>query len=126
MRYRNPFAAQGERIRTVKPHTYQIEKETYAEQRAAGRYNPASVLIWRGLRHAIGAGDADNVDVFEQSGCLYVLATNRAIEYIGLQIFQNGEQVADCFCQDESAEITRLLELTPINAAKRLAAYCDV
>lgn len=112
-------------MRTVKPHTYQLEPETYAEQRAAGRYNPASVIIWRGLRHTIGAGSADNVDVLEQSGCLYVLATNRALGYIGLQIFQDGAQVADCFCQDESKETARLLELTPLNAAKRLANYCD-
>lgn len=111
-------------MRTLKPAAYDWDRETYEEQREAGRYNPAQVVIWQGHRHAIGAGTADDVDLFTQDGALYVLARNRGLGYAGLEIWQDGERVADTFTDAEELA-DYLNELTAINAAKRLADYMD-
>jgi len=110
-------------MRTLHINEYENETETDDEQRAGQRYHPASVIVWRGHRHIIGAGNADEVDVFTEDGALYVLARNRGLGYAGLEIFRDGERVADPFTDSEE-QGDYLNELTAIYAAKRLAEYC--
>lgn len=111
-------------MRTLKPHEYELDRETWDEQREAGRYNPAPVIIWRGHRYALGHGTADDVDYFEEGGALYVLARNVAIGYAGLEVYRTGEQIASTFTTFQEQE-EYLNGLTPIYAAKRLANWAD-
>lgn len=113
-------------MRTLQLNEYEQERETIAEQNAAGRYHPADVITWRGHRHAIGAGSSDDVDLFEEGGALFVLARNRSLDYCGLQVFEGGEEVAGTFLQgpgDPNAGYMN--DLSAIYAAKRLANWCD-
>ncbi len=105
-------------------NSYDIERETWDEQREAGRYNPADVIIWRGARHTLGCGTADDVDVFTEGGALYVLARNWALNYAGLQVFRDGEQIASVFTdlEDSASHVNRL---TAVYAAKMLANWGD-
>jgi hypothetical protein len=111
-------------MRTLKLHEYELDRETWEEQREAGRYNPATVVIWRGHRYAIGAGSRDDVDLFEEGGALYVLARNSGLNYAGLQVFRDGDEIADTFT-DYEEQADYLNELSAIYAAKRLANWCD-
>jgi len=110
-------------MRTLQPHEYETERETIEEQSAAGRWNPATVVIWRGMRHTIGAGTACGVDLFEEGGALVVLSRNSALDHAGLEIFEDGERIADTFTQ-EPAQAEYINGLSAIYAAKRLADYC--
>jgi hypothetical protein len=111
-------------MRTVKLDAYEIERETYEEQNAAGRYHPADVITWQGQRYTIGAGRADDVDLFTEGGALYVLARHWGLCYAGLQVFRDGEEIANVFTDLEETA-GPLNDLTAINAAKRLANYGD-
>jgi hypothetical protein len=68
-------------MRTLKLKEYEWDRETWNEQRKSGRYTPAQVIIWRGHRYAIGAGSADDVDLFKEGAALYVLTRNRGLNY---------------------------------------------
>ena len=111
-------------MRTLKPSEYDWDRETLDEQRESGNYTPSQVVIWRGHRYAIGAGSADDIDLFEEGGALYVLSRHRALNYAGLQVFRDGEEIAETFSQD--GEIADYLNsLTAVYAAKRLANWRD-
>jgi hypothetical protein len=112
-------------MRTLKPHEYDIERETLEEQNAAGRYHPAQVVIWKGHRHTLGAGSADDLDLFEEGGRLIVTACNQYLGYTGAQIFEDGAEVAETFVEDYQEQGEYLLNLTPIWRAKRLANWLD-
>lgn len=103
---------------------YQWDRETWDEQRDAQRYTAAQVIIWRGHRYAIGAGSADDVDLFTEGGALYVLARNRGLDYAGLQVFRDGEEIGGTFCQHEE-QAGYINGLTAVYAAKRLANWSD-
>lgn len=111
-------------MRTLQPKEYGWRQESWDEQRDAGRYSPAQVVVWRGKDHTIGAGTADDIGLFEEGGRLHVTATNRALGYIGLEIFEDGEPAGDVFTQDHDEPGAYILGLSPIYAAKRLAEYC--
>lgn len=104
--------------------SYDWDRETIAEQSASGRYNPAQVVVWNGHRHAIGAGTADDVDLFEADGALIVLARNHGLTYAGLEVWQDGERVADTFT-DLEGPADELLQLDASEAAATLLDYCD-
>lgn len=111
-------------MRTLSINAYELETETSDEQREAGRYHPASVIVWKGHRHSIGAGNADEVDIFTEAGGLFVLARNRGLNYAGLEVFRDGEKCGDCFVDLED-QADYINGLTPVYAAKMLANWCD-
>lgn len=108
----------------LKLSTYQWDRETWDEQRDAQRYTAAQVIIWRGHRYALGAGTADDVDLFTEGGALYVLSRNRGLNYAGLQVFRAGEEIGGSFCDYEN-QAEYLNKLTAVYACKRLANWCD-
>lgn len=110
-------------MRTLPLNSYHWDRETIEEQSASKRYTPAQVVVWKGHRHAIGAGTADDVDLFTEGGELYVLSRHRGLGYAGLQIFRDGEEIADTFTDAEVAG-EYINGLSAIYAAKRLADYC--
>lgn len=103
---------------------YKWDRETWDEQRASGRYTAAQVVIWRGHRYAIGAGTADDIDLFTEGGALYVLSRNHGLSYAGLQVFRDGEEIADSFTDDED-QADYINGLSAVYAAKRLANWSD-
>jgi len=105
-------------------HSYDWDRETWDEQRDAGRYTAAQVIIWRGNRHAIGAGTADDVDLFTEGGALYILSRHRGLGYAGLQVFRGGEEIANSFVDGEE-QGDYINGLTAVYAAKRLANWAD-
>lgn len=111
-------------MRSLKLEEYEIENETDEEQRLARRYHPATVVIWRGHRNIIGAGSTDRIWLFEEGGELFVTAKNCGLGYIGLQIFSEGAKVGDVFLEEHDSLGAHALKLSPIYAAKTLAAYC--
>jgi hypothetical protein len=103
-------------------HSFAIERETQEEQREAGRYNPADVITWGGLRYSLGCGTADDVDVFTEHGALYVLSRNRGLGYAGLQVFRDGDEIASVWIDsDERGQYIN--DLTAVYAAKRMANW---
>jgi hypothetical protein len=111
-------------MRTLQPAAYDWDRETIEEQSASGHYTAAMVIIWKGNRYTLGAGTADDVDLFEEGGALYVLARNRGLGYAGLEVFRDGERIADTFTDTEE-QGGYLCDLTAIYAAKRLANWAD-
>lgn len=53
-------------------------------------------------------------------------ARNNSLQYAGLEVFRDGELVADTFCDSYSEQAEYLNGLTAINATKRLADWLDV
>ena len=107
------------------------ERESYDEMRERQHYNPGlNVCYWlegNEYRHAIGSGSADSVHVFTEGGRVYVVSANHSLEYVALEVFEDGEPVGDAFCTDTSdSSINYLLNLTPIWRAKRLANWYDL
>lgn len=112
-----------------------IIAETWEEQKAAGRYNPASVAVWRSARGChrwtLNCGTSDDVNFYREAGLVYCVSINRGLGYVGIQAFSeitNGE-IGDYFCQDYAANFdadfpknrTQFYDLTGINQAKYLA-----
>lgn len=112
---------------------YSLVKETWEEQRAAGRHNPATVLVYRRRRFTLAAGDSDDINAFihgkGSSATMYVVSTNNRLGYVGLQVFNlTGEETNSLFFQNEE-DITdvlgkRGLDYTPRTIAKILGNYC--
>lgn len=78
---------------------YSIQSETLQEQLAAGRFNQALVLTYRGHRYLLSAGRSDIIRVYSDGPALLVLSINERDGYAGLQEFDKatGETLADGF-----------------------------
>jgi hypothetical protein len=103
--------------------------ESWEKQREAGRYNPAIEMQYytdKSYTVTLGAGTRDELDVFEEGNRIYVLMTNTGLGYVGMQVFEDGEEIADEFVQDYDEHGEYILGLTPIWRAKRLANWCDL
>ena len=112
------------RLRTTNA-TY--KKETWEQQRQAGRYNPATVAQVGRWSMVINAGDSDRVRVFSepQSDIVVVLSYNFGLGYAGVELFDAGELVGEIFMQQaELDSIGRdFFDMADINKAKALAEY---
>ncbi|MCK5089491.1 MAG: hypothetical protein KAQ88_05875 [Hyphomicrobiaceae bacterium] len=107
---------------------WQTAPEDYESQREAGRYNPALELQYctdQNYIVTLGAGNADEIDVFTEGSLLYVLSTNQGLSYCGMQVFEAGEEVGETFIDSSADQCDYLLGLTPIWRAKRLADWMN-
>ena len=125
-------------MRTLPHNNWQSWKECSDRQREAGRYNPALEVSFKipscGWHKTvtIGAGYSDELDVFYEGNRLYVMATNSALEYVGLEVFEDtgnkdgtADKITSTFCDSSSEQTEYLLGLTPIWRAKRLSNWID-
>ncbi len=107
-------------------------------QRAAGRYNPASEISFKiPAAHChktvtIGAGRSDGLEVFYEGQRIYVLATNSALEYVGLEVFEDtgcedgtADKVTSIFMDSSDEQLGYVLGLSAVWRAKRLANWID-
>ena len=76
---------------TMRTFDYKIRQENLASQRAGGRYNPASVLLWsfgkRKYRAVIASGNSDEVEAFRSGDEIIVVSRNCSMGYIGAESF---------------------------------------
>ena len=121
-------------MRTFKNWT--TSPESIESMCAARRYNKATELhISRLPKTAffaakcytvtLGAGTSDELDIFIEGQRIYALSTNQGLGYVGLQVFEDGEEVAETFIDNGNDQGEYILGLTPIWRAKRLADWCD-
>lgn len=119
---------------------YKLEEETYEEQRISGRYNPATILVYRGKRCSLACGDSDDVEAFidgkGKEARIYVVSLNTRLDYVGLQVFDPTDiddnkhcaEIGSVFCQGqehyEECLGKRGLDLHPRTIAKYLEQYC--
>ena len=105
-------------------HDWALSSEPYAEQRAAGRRNPARRVFIDGGYLTIGAGGLDAVDVFTEHGHTFVVSVNQGLGYAGLEVFdEDGQPAGDVFVQGvEVADAIgpRGVDLHPQTIARRL------
>jgi len=105
---------------------YIIDEEPYERQKDAGRYNPARAIVyqWDKMTYnvTIDAGTSDDVDVYHEGNTLYVLSRNYGLDYVGLELIENGEIVGEVFFQyAENADVN--LDAAPWNIIKQLSEY---
>jgi len=113
-------------MRTFRP--WRTAPESIDSMCAARRYNPATELQYftdKSYTVTLGAGTSDELDIFEENSRIYALSTNTGLEYVGLQVFEDGEEVAETFMDSSSEQTDYILNLTPIWRAKRLANWID-
>jgi len=112
---------------------FTIEKETYEEQREAGRYNPGLVVLFRDRtgnhRVHIGAGYSDDVEVYREGEETFILSKNWRLGYVGLEIYRGSRHIGEMFLQN-SQDIDEILgpqglDLADYNIIKRMAQYID-
>lgn len=111
-----------------------IEEETYEEQSAARRYNPAQVAIYKGVRFSLSCGTSDDIYFYATSDRFYCVSINKRHDYTGLQEFfisgeYAGQEAGEMFLQSED-EIESVLgkkglDYSPRTIAKKLSVYID-
>lgn len=78
-----------------------------------GHYGESWVLDYRGKSYALSAGMSDSVAIYEDQSLprgqreVYVLSSNSALGYIGLQVFREDEEAEDPNAIGLRGEITR-------------------
>lgn len=107
---------------------YHIIKETFDEQLASGRYNPALVLVIAGKRFTLGSGYDDHRTVLRyDKNIIAVLATQPLMGYAGLDLFNavTGEAAGYVFFNntDELETKKDFFDYTPNAQADFLAQY---
>ena len=90
---------------------YIINDETWEKQSEAGRYNPALEITYKidgkEYTNTLGAGTSDNITVMvDKQGYIYVLTENRYLDYMGLEIFKEGENLGDMFLEGSMWDMT--------------------
>ncbi len=120
-------------MRTI--HYWKVQEESYENQRKAGRYNPAREILYRDKtgNHmvAIGAGTGDAIDMFREGIDTIIMSTSYRLNYVGIEVFRDGELIHDRFLQDdwelgEVLGIGDVDDLEPITIAKRLYNRMEV
>ena len=70
---------------------YKLRTENTASQRAGGRYNPATVILWsfnrKKYRAVIAAGNSDEVKAFRSGDEIIVVSRNCGMGYCGAEAF---------------------------------------
>jgi hypothetical protein len=110
-----------------------ICRESWESQRDSGRYNPASVALWRSKygkhRWVLPCGTSDDISFFREGDLVYLVCINSRLDYVGVSVFscKDNDELGEVFCQSEEhwrdALGPRGLDLHPRNIAKRLAEY---
>lgn len=113
-------------MRRVK--NYDIRKESYKDMHEAGRYNPCLEITFRdktGIHtHKISAGHSDDIEVYREFDETYVLAQNRSLGYVGLEIFSGADTAGDMFLQGDSVnEVLGRDDLAPFTIVRRMRKY---
>lgn len=72
-----------------------LEKESYEEQFKAGRYNAATVLIYKGWRMSLKCGTRDSNVFWVEGSFVFVLTDNSRYHYAGLSRYELEECYVD-------------------------------
>ncbi len=99
---------------------YNLEREPFEK--------PLLTYRDKGGIHAVElmAGRLDEIEVFRESGKVYVLCWNEKHRYAGIEMFRGQERIGDVFLESGDVETAlgrKGLELTSISMVKRLAKH---
>lgn len=120
----------GREVRRVR--SWELFKESWEEQRAAGRYNPGQKIAYvrkdgTRIEFPISAGRDDDVELYRQGKIDYVLSMNSRLGYAGIEAFLEGELIGEVFAQTdhevESVLGKRAFDLMPATIASRLVRH---
>ena len=111
-----------------KVDNFQIQKESYEDQRKAGRWNPALEITFSdrtGLHtHKLSAGYQDNIHVYRDGEHTYVLTKNEYLGYIALEVLKGSVKDFDIFIEDYNVKDTiGGFDLAPFTIIRRLEPY---
>ena len=80
---------------------YTIGKESLEDMLRAGRFNRSLEITFQdGERmhtHKISAGYDDDIIVYQDKGEIYVLSQNSRLDYVGLEVFEGPDRIANLF-----------------------------
>lgn len=96
---RNSYYRSQSGFRKISPR---IEEETYEEQRAAGRYNPGHVFIYKNNRYYTGMGTTDDLTFWKSGNDIWLLIRNHRHGYVGLYLYE-----IERYKQDEAIQPER-------------------
>ena len=104
---------------------YTIQKESFADQIAAKRFNPGLEISFRDAHgqhtHKLSAGYSDEINVYKEDGLTFVLCHHSGLGYAGLEVFNSKENVGDVFVHgDELDLVIGPKELSPVQMIRRL------
>lgn len=108
---------------------YELQRESYEDMIATGRYNEALEIVFRDKTgkhiHKLDAGRMDDIDVYRDGKETFVLTRNFGLGYVELEVFEGDEKVGDVFIQNDSEvqEIVGSLDLAPYTIIRRMAQY---
>jgi hypothetical protein len=107
---------------------YKIRKESFEDQRKAGRWNPSLEITFRDRTgthtHKLSAGYQDDIYVYRQASETFVLTKNEYLGYIGLEVFNGAVKVFDIFIEDFNVPDTiGSFDLAPFTIIRRLEPY---
>ena len=107
---------------------YQIKKESFDDQKKAGRWNPELEITFRDKTgqhtHKLSAGHQDDIHVYRIGDETFVGTRNEYLGYVRLEVFKGQKKMADLFLEDHDAkEIFGKLDLAPTTTIKRLMPY---
>lgn len=103
-------------------HNYEITSESYADQCAARRYNPALVLVYQGREYKLTAGAWDTIRIWSDGQYLMVLSYRESLGYAGVQGFRKDtcEEWGDYFAEELSARFFRKSDLNKVKSLMKL------
>lgn len=108
---------------------YELQRESYEDMLAAGRYNKALEIVFRDKSgehpHKLDAGRMDDIDVYRHGKETFVLTRNFGLGYVGLEVFEGEYENGTIFLQNDSEiqEIVGSLDLAPYTIIRRMAQY---
>ncbi len=109
--------------------TLTIRTMTFQEASQLRLHNRGLVLEHQGRSYHLSAGTSDRIQIFQQSVCLYVLTSNNALGYLGLDAYMPDEPdpVNTVFLHYEN-DIAEILgkgweEMEPEDIVTRLQDY---
>lgn len=114
---------------------YTLAPESWTDMHAAGRFHPATTIHYRDRNgkhvHVLQCGSQDHVRVFRDTRGTFVLSYNVQLDYVGVQVFANNDQVWDHFVDQTGLDEMRAAgdfhmdwyQYRPINLLKILLQW---
>ena len=113
-------------MRKVK--NYRIFNETTEEMIAAGRFHTSLKITFIDKSgrhtHTLTSGYADEKHVYRSGDLTCILAVNKRLEYVSLQVFNGEDSAGDVIlCGDQVSETLGRIDLAPFTIIRRLLQF---
>ena len=107
---------------------YDIAKESFEDMCIAQRFNPCLEITFRDKigthTHKLGAGYRDDIYVYRENGQTFILTNNPYLGYVGLEVFNGGEQTGDLFMEYyQLIDVFGKCDMAPFTLIRRLREH---